>query len=261
MDFFSFLAGTQNEVADFYAGMIKTTFDLDIRKDLQACMVEDKELAKLWDKTIEELATDQDVWEEHFGLALELSPHDLDACGKIPKVAVAGKQLQLWWENFWMQEGADDTCTENFEKNQGKSIANIMALRADWELGYYYDAGKRFGKLWNILIGKPQWHFEQPEAMSKAAPVDSAYFNGNAMAIFSGKALAYLFDEDLTEQIEECLIYDPIEVEMMAAMIGALDQYGDNENAKFTFDKYFAGIQTLDKFNWYPCMANDAIKE
>ena len=117
MDFFSFLAGTQNEVADFYAGMIKTTFDLDIRKDLQACMVEDKELAKLWDKTIEELATDQDVWEEHFGLALELSPHDLDACGKIPKVAVAGKQLQLWWENFWMQEGADDTCTENFEKN------------------------------------------------------------------------------------------------------------------------------------------------
>ena len=184
MDFFSFLAGTQNEVADFYAGMIKTTFDLDIRKDLQACMVEDKELAKLWDKTIEELATDQDVWEEHFGLALKLSPHDLDACGKIPKVAVAGKQLQMWWENFWMQEGADDTCTENFEKNQGKSIANIMALRADWELGYYYDAGKRFGKLWNILIGKPQWHFEQPEAMSKAAPVDSAYFNGNAMAIF-----------------------------------------------------------------------------
>ena len=97
--------------------------------------------------------------------------------------------------------------------------------------------------------------------MIEVAPVDSAYFNGNAMAIFSGKALAYLFEEDLTEQIEQCLIYDPIEVEMTADMIGALDQYDADENAKFTFDKYFAGIQTLDKFNWYPCMANDAIKE
>ena len=48
---------------------------------------------------------------------------------------------------------------------------------------------------------------------------------------------------------------------MMGAMIGALDQYGDNYNATFTFDKYFAGTQTLDKFNWHLCMANDAIKE
>ena len=49
MDFFSFLAGTQNEVAEFYAGMIQSTFEIDIRKDLQACMVDDKDLAKLWD--------------------------------------------------------------------------------------------------------------------------------------------------------------------------------------------------------------------
>ena len=58
MEFFSFLSGNNNEVADFYAGMIKTTFDLDIRRDLQACMVRDDELTKLWDMTIEELATD-----------------------------------------------------------------------------------------------------------------------------------------------------------------------------------------------------------
>lgn len=90
MDFFSFLSGSQNEVADFYAGMIKASFDIDIRKDLQACMVRDQDLTKLWDLTIEELATDQDKWEEHFDLALRLSPHDMEACSKLGKVAVAG---------------------------------------------------------------------------------------------------------------------------------------------------------------------------
>ena len=48
------------------------------------------------------------------------------------------------------------------------------------------------------MIGKPLWEVEEPAAMV-AAPVDSAYFNGNILAIFTGNALAYLFDEDLTE--------------------------------------------------------------
>ena len=159
MDFISFVTGTQNEVAEFYAGMIMTTFDLDIRKDLQACMVHDRSLAKLWDTTIKELSSDDDddKWEEHFEMALNLSPQDMEACGKIDKVAVAGQQLENWWSNFWDQEDADAISEANFEANEGKGIMDILKLRADWELGYYYDAGKRFGEFWNILIGKPEW--------------------------------------------------------------------------------------------------------
>ena len=262
MDFFSFLAGTQNEVAEFYAGMIQSTFEIDIRKDLQACMVDDKDLAKLWDQTIDEIWNGQEVWEKHFELALDLSPHDMTACAKLPKVAIAGKQLQMWWETFWAQEDADNICDSNYSKNYNKSNANIVAVRFDWELGYYYDAGKRFGKFWNVLMGKPQWEFDDQleQVAFDAVPADTSYFNGNTMAIFQGKALAYLFNEDLTEQLETCLVYDPIEVEMTGTMIGALDSYDTDESAKFTFDKYLMAIETLDKFNWYPCMANDAIK-
>ena len=116
MDFFSFVAGTKIEVADFYAGMIQTSFDLDIRKDLQACMVHDKELTKVWDMAIEELATDQkDAWEEHFDLAIRLSPHDMDACSKLGKVAVAGQQLEKWWVTFWDQADAEDILESNLE--------------------------------------------------------------------------------------------------------------------------------------------------
>jgi len=76
------------------------------------------------------------------------------------------------------------------------------------------------------------------------------------MAIFYGASIAYLFDEDQTKAIEACMVDDPVEVEMMAAMLGVLDKYNDDPVAKFTFDKYFATIQTLDKFNWAPCGEN-----
>ena len=158
MEFFSFLTGNNSEVADFYAGMIKTTFDLDIRKDLQACMVRDDDLTKVWDMAIEELATDkEEAWEEHFEMAIKLSPHDMVKCGKIGKVAIAGKQLGIWWETFWEQEDADEILKENFKNHQGKSMFNVAATRMDWEFGYYFHAGKRFGSLWNTLIGKPEW--------------------------------------------------------------------------------------------------------
>lgn len=119
-------------------------------------MVNDRELAKVWDQTIEELASDDDEkWEQHFELALKLSPQDMEACGKIDKVAVAGQQLANWWYTFWDQEDGDEITEANFEANQGQVMMHVLALRTDWELGFYYDAGKRFGKFWNILMGKP----------------------------------------------------------------------------------------------------------
>ena len=36
-------------------------------------------------------------------------------------------------------------------------MENKLTMRLNWETGYYYDAGRRFGNLWKILIGEPQW--------------------------------------------------------------------------------------------------------
>ena len=33
----------------------------------------------------------------------------------------------------------------------------VVAMRLNWETGYFYDAGRRFGNIWSILIGVPEW--------------------------------------------------------------------------------------------------------
>lgn len=131
---------------------------------------------------------------------------------------------------------------------------DIMKLRVDWELGYYYDAGKRFGEFWNILIGKPQWKLDlSDDDVPEVAPIRSAYFKSNTLATFYGNVFGEWFNADQTKALEACLVNDPVEIEMLAAMIGVMDQYHEDETAKFTFDKYFEAIQALDKFNWAPC--------
>ena len=32
-----------------------------------------------------------------------------------------------------------------------------MAMRLNWETGYYFDAGKRFANMWKLMIGEPEW--------------------------------------------------------------------------------------------------------
>jgi len=109
----------------------------------------------------------------------------------------------------------------------------------DWEFGYYYDAGKRFGNLWNILIGKPEWSLTMDVVEIGEEVVEPTPAKVNIMAVFSGSALAYLFDEDQTKTLESCVVYDPVEVDMMAEMIYSLS---DMPKKKFVFDKYFAGV-------------------
>ena len=115
LEFLSFLKGNRNEVADFYAGLILTTFDLNVRHELQECMVIDHELTLTWDKAIKELShNQQESWEKHFKLAMKLSPHDMDKCSELGKIAVVGGQLENWWTTFWSQPGAQDLIQENF---------------------------------------------------------------------------------------------------------------------------------------------------
>ena len=157
-EFAGFLSGERNEVADFYSGLIYTTFDLNVRHELNECMVNDHKLAVEWDKAIKDLANDnQESWEKHFKLAMKLSPHDMEDCSEIGKLAVVGGQLENWWTTFWSQEGAQDLIEENFMKRPMKNKMHVAATYFDWTHGYAWDAGKQFGRFWHamICIAKP----------------------------------------------------------------------------------------------------------
>lgn len=73
------------------------------------------------------------------------------------------------------------------------------------------------------------------------------------MAIYEGAALAYLFKNDQTKALEQCIINDPIEVAIMEKMVYSISEYDSDPAAKFAFDKYFTAIETLDYFNWSQC--------
>ena len=47
---------TRYAIADFYAGIVSSTFDMNVRTELQECMVRDDELVDLWDQAISHLA-------------------------------------------------------------------------------------------------------------------------------------------------------------------------------------------------------------
>ena len=143
MEFLHFLGGERNEVADFYAGMIYSTYDLNVRHELQECMKTDHKLTTTWDKAIRELAHDkQESWEKHFKLAMKLSPHDMEECGEIGKIAVVGGQLEHWWTTFWSQDDAQELLMENFERHPMRNIFHVKSTYLGWEHGYSWDAGK-----------------------------------------------------------------------------------------------------------------------
>lgn len=82
----------RNEVADFYAGLVANTFDLDIKEDLQECMVRDENLVGLWDEAITALSTgDMDDWKVLYGKAHSLSFENVGDCNSNGKLRAAGR--------------------------------------------------------------------------------------------------------------------------------------------------------------------------
>lgn len=60
---------------------------------------------------------------------------------------------------FW--DRADGIAEATFEKNRaankGALLKEGVSMRLNWETGFSFDAGKRLGNLWKILIGEPVW--------------------------------------------------------------------------------------------------------
>ena len=73
---------SQYVVADFYAGIAASTFEMNVRSELQQCMVKDDELVNLWGEAISHLSHGrEDKWRSSFLQALDRSTSDLAGCG------------------------------------------------------------------------------------------------------------------------------------------------------------------------------------
>jgi len=114
-----------------------------------------------------------------------------------------------------------------------------MAMRLNWETGYYFDAGKRFANMWKLMIGEPEWTDEEgyggEEERYPLADFYGAYFEAVQGAVF--------YDE-----IQRCLLPDELHIRAWDYAIDALSPYDD-----FNWNKYFDVIKVFDQYNWGDC--------
>jgi len=75
------------------------------------------------------------------------------------------------------------------------------------------------------------------------------------LADFYGAGLEELWNESYTEEINQCLIFDELEIMTWDFAIKSLYPYDE-----FNWNKYFHAIGILDIFNWGPCMENKGLK-
>lgn len=125
MQFFNERA-QQNSVADFYAGIAASTYEMNVRSELQSCMVKDEGLQDLWDQAISHLSQGhEDEWKASFRQAVERSTDDLADCGEASsKLRLLGRQLDNWWEAFWNQ--GDEVVLGIMEKNRAANKGNLF---------------------------------------------------------------------------------------------------------------------------------------
>ena len=65
--------------------------------------------------------------------------------------------MDNWWRVYWRQEVAQDLFDQFRAENKFQIGKQVMAMRLNWETGYYFDAGKRFANMWKLMIGEPEW--------------------------------------------------------------------------------------------------------
>ena len=122
-------------------------------------MVKDDKLVEIWNQGISSLSKgDEDESTRLFGLALERFNDDMDPCVDNAKLNIVTRQFGIWWETFWNEHGdelGNDIIQKHKSENKLKVMEHRLTMRMNWETGYYYDAGRRFGNLWKLMIGEP----------------------------------------------------------------------------------------------------------
>lgn len=109
-------------------------------------------------------------------------------------------------------------------------------MRFNWETGYSYDAGKRLGNFWKILIGEPGWaehYHDEFDSEEEYADFDGRY----PLADFYAGLFEEVWHEEYYEQIQECLIPDDLHFEAMGRALQSLLPYDS-----YSWEKYFGVV-------------------
>ena len=91
-------------LADFYAGMAQGVANIDIRKELQSCILPDEELYELWDSALVQMSLGNDKdWTKKFSYMIKLIDLDLAPCLERSKLSPIGAETGAWLTQNWMQ--------------------------------------------------------------------------------------------------------------------------------------------------------------
>ena len=217
---------------------------MNVRTELQECMVRDDELVDLWDQAISHLSNGRlDKWQASFKTAVERSTSDLKTCEENGKLQLVGRQLDNWWMIFW--DRADGIAEATFEKNRaankGALLKEGVSMRLNWETGFSFDAGKRLGNLWKILIGEPVWtqNFDDwyGAGYDKSVSHEDVQHDNNyeryPLAGFYAAFYEEIWGEAYYEQIQECLIRDDMHFDAMGYALQSLEPFDS-----YSWEKY-----------------------
>jgi len=248
----SLMNDSVNPVAEFYAGYIHRTVGIHMGRELNECMERDDDVTLMWEHAISNIYKDKQAWNSYREEALGESMPLLEACNDVGKFKVASAEIEAWWTGFFKQEDALGTINHNFKMHPLRAMAEMALIRIQWELGFYRAAGRSYGRFDRLLMGRPEWN-----AMPAIeAPQVKAEGRGQDLVTFQAYGFDAMWGFDLRKDIMKCVTPDDIEFDLMDAAIKALNPYDE-----VAWRKYFETTQTMDKFNWAPCMENKEIKE
>ena len=165
-----------------------------------------------------------------------LSSYDLEPCGENEKLNGVAKKFGLWWGSFWSQPDAQQKVKENYEQNEAMISSTVKEMVDQWNEDNYFAAGEAFANFWTAMIGKP--------ALGDEGEMGELQLSTHPIADYYSAGFLDLWGEDWTNEIRECLIFDPLEISAWSFALNALNPYDE-----FNWMKYFYTIGTLDKFN------------
>jgi len=92
-----------------------------------------------------------------------------------------------------------------------------------WNEKDLFAAGEGFGEFWTLIIGPPTFWQKAPDDFDPMSMESSDH----PLADFYGAVFIELWNQDLTEEINECMVYDDFEIMAYEFVIRSLYPYDE----------------------------------
>ena len=184
-------------MADFYAGYAEHSVGVKVIDELRDCMLRDDEVTYTWDQALKAMwKQERTEWIDLKDKAFGMSEPLFAECLENGKIQVVMPEIDAWWTGFYESNDALTELKDNFERNKLRIKANAVLMHVQWQLGFYYAAGKSFGRFDRLLMGPPKWTANKAE--NKVEPVEEkTRGTGQDYVTFSTGGLDAWFGTDL----------------------------------------------------------------